>query len=167
MVELVGKVMAFEVGAADAKLSFLGRLCREQSWTRAYAGRVVVEYKRFMLLAVLAGHPVTPSEHVDHVWHLHLLYTQSYWHDLCRDILGKEIHHGPTLGGSAEKEKFVDWYQRTLDSYERVFGESAPDDIWPSSEKRFRFAGEWKIYNAGTHFLVPRWRQLLSLLRIC
>ena len=72
--ELVKRVMEFEVGASDVKLSFIGRLCRELGWTRAYAGRAFHEYKRFILLAVLAGHPVTPSEEVDHVWHLHLLY---------------------------------------------------------------------------------------------
>lgn len=156
--------MEFEVGSSEVRLTFLGRLCREQGWTRAYAGRAFHEYKRFMLLAVLAGHPVTPSEEVDHVWHLHLLYTRSYWHGLCRDVLGQEVHHGPTVGGAQEKEKFVDWYQKTLASYEQVFSEPPPADIWPSPEKRFRHAGEWKSYNSGRYLLLPRWREVIRML---
>ncbi|MEK6230809.1 MAG: hypothetical protein N2A42_03075 [Luteolibacter sp.] len=35
----------------------------------------MTEYKRFVALAMLAGHPVTPSEEVDQAWHLHLVYT--------------------------------------------------------------------------------------------
>lgn len=155
--------MNFEVGAANARLSFIGRLCREQRWSRAYAGRAFYEYKRFMLLAVLAGHPVTPSEEVDHVWHLHLLYTRSYWHDLCRDVLGQEVHHGPTQGG--EQEKFTDWYQKTLQSYERLFKEEPPVDIWPNCEKRFEHAGKWKSYNSGRYLLLPRWNELYRILR--
>ena len=164
---LIEQVMAFEVGSSNVGLSFIGRLCREQNWTRAYAGRAFREYKRFMLLTVLAGHPVTPSEEVDHVWHLHLLYTRSYWHELCRDILGQEIHHGPTLGGNAEKEKFVDWYEKTLLTYEKVFEERPPKDFWPSSRKRFRNAGDWKTYNAGRHFLMPKFREILKIFRVC
>jgi len=161
------QVMAFEVDAADVGLTFIGRLCREQGWTRSYAGRAFYEYKRFVLLAVLAGHPVTPSEEVDHVWHLHLLYTRSYWHALCRDILGEEIHHGPTLGGKQEKDKFVDWYEKTLITYEEIFNEVPPKDIWPSSKKRFEHAGDWKNYNAGRYFLMPKWREALRLLSRC
>ncbi|NCX98787.1 MAG: hypothetical protein EBX35_09485, partial [Planctomycetia bacterium] len=71
-----------------ARLTFTGRLARENGWTIGYAVRVVDEYRRFVLLAMTAGHPVTPSEDVDQAWHLHLAYTRDYWEIFCRDVLG-------------------------------------------------------------------------------
>ncbi|MCA9199582.1 MAG: hypothetical protein KDA87_18695, partial [Planctomycetales bacterium] len=87
-------------------MTFAARLARENSWTHAYANRVVLEYKRFCILAVAAGHPVTPSEHVDQAWHLHLTYSRSYWQRFCPDALRMDLHHEPTAGGMAEGEKF-------------------------------------------------------------
>ncbi|MGJ8725863.1 MAG: glycine-rich domain-containing protein [Roseibacillus sp.] len=162
--EVVSRILEFEVGEPNANLSFLARLCREQRWTRAYAGRVFLEYKRFIILGLYSGHPVTPSEHVDHIWHLHLLYTRSYWHDFCRDTLGQDFHHGPTQGGAAEGAKFTDWYERTLDSYQNEFDEPPPPDIWPSPTRRFRHGGDWKCYNSSSHFLIPKPAQLIQIL---
>ncbi len=92
--KLLDAIMAFELDDPGAQLPFTARLAREQGWTHVFAGRVVTEYKRFVVLAMLAGHPVTPSEEVDQAWHLHLVYTRSYWQGLCRDVLGRELHHG-------------------------------------------------------------------------
>ena len=129
---LLERIAAFELDDPKAQLPFTSRLAREQGWTHAFAVQVVTEYKRFIALAMLAGHPVSPSAAVDQAWHLHLVYTRSYWQDLCRDLLGRDLHHCPTTGGSEESEKFEDWYSRTLESYQRVFGETAPEQIWPS-----------------------------------
>jgi len=112
-------------------------LVRENAWSRAHARRVIDEYRRFVLLAMVAGHPVTPSDAVDQVWHLHLTYTRSYWDRLCGEALGRPLHHGPTRGGRQESEKFTDWYQRTLAKYREVFGEEPPHDIWPPISQRF------------------------------
>lgn len=134
---LWSRLEAFHVGPTDAALPFESRLARENGWTREYADRVMREYRRFLLLTQIAGHAVTPSEQVDAAWHLHMCYTRSYWDDLCGRVLGKPLHHDPTEGGDAEQTKFVDWYERTLASYERVFGEKPPRDIWPETSKRF------------------------------
>ena len=80
----------------ESAFTFTQRLARDNGWELKYARRVVEEYKRFMLLAVAAGHPVTPSEQIDQAWHLHLIYTRSYWDDFCGQVLGTPIHHGPT-----------------------------------------------------------------------
>ena len=64
--------------------------------------RAIEEYRRFLLLGVAAGHPVSPSDTVDQVWHLHLTYTRRYWDTLCRDTLGRLLHHEPTQGGAVE-----------------------------------------------------------------
>lgn len=167
---LLERIEAFELDDPKAQLPFTSRLAREQGWSHAFAGRVSVEYKRFIALAVLAGHPVSPSEAVDQVWHLHLVYTKSYWKDLCRDVLDREIHHSPTTGGHEEGEKFADWYSRTLESYHRVFGEEPPADIWTAPEEHLKHAGAERWIDTSTFWLIPRpvlfrkgwWRGLLS-----
>lgn len=153
---LLEKIMAFELDAEGAQLPFTSRLAREQGWTHVFAGRVAVEYKRFVALAMVAGHPVTPSEEVDQAWHLHMVYTSSYWHDLCRDVLGRELHHSPTTGGSEENGKFEDWYGKTLESYRRIFLTDPPDDIWPSVRERFATAGCARWVDTAKYWLVPK-----------
>ena len=73
------RIASFSVDEGDEALTFASRLARENRWTDAYAVRAIEEYKRLIFLAVVAGHPVTPSDQVDQVWHLHLTYTRSYW----------------------------------------------------------------------------------------
>ena len=154
--ELWEKIASFELDEAGSQFPFTSRLAREQGWTHVFAGRVVMEYKRFIALAMMAGHPVTPSEEVDQVWHLHMVYTRSYWQGLCRDILGRELHHSPTSGGMAENEKFNDWYGKTLESYRQIFGTEPPADIWPPAEKRFANAGSGRWVDSSKFWLVPK-----------
>jgi len=154
--KLVAKILAFELDDAEADLPFTSRLAREQGWSHVFADRVITEYRHFIALAMVAGHPVTPSEEVDQVWHLHLVYTRSYWHGLCRDLLGQDLHHGPTRGGDGEGDKFHDWYSRTLESYERVFDRSAPRDIWPAPADRFANAGTGRWIDSSKFWLLPR-----------
>lgn len=135
--ELWTRLEAFEIGPPGAALTFTARLACECAWSGRFAAQVVREYKRFLLLAVSAGHPVTPPEEIDQAWHLHLAYTESYWNELCGDLLGRPLHHRPTRGGAAEDAKFREWYTDTLRSYERVFGQPPPRAIWPTPEVRF------------------------------
>jgi hypothetical protein len=125
----------YSIGPEDAALSFTMRLARENGWTSAQAERVLVEYRRFLYLAVRAGHPVTPSDAVDQAWHLHLTYSHDYWDRLC-PLLGGPLHHGPTQGGTTENARFYENYAATLRSYERLFGTPAPRDLWPSAQRR-------------------------------
>jgi len=154
--QLRDRIESFQFDEPGAALPFASRLAREQGWDHSYAGRVVSEYLRFILLAMDAGHPVTPSEQVDQAWHLHLIYTRSYWENLCRDTLGKNLHHGPTAGGSREDAKFVDWYRKTLESYQRIFSESAPADIWPAPAARFADAGAGRWIDSTNCWIIPR-----------
>lgn len=131
------KIRTFELDDPSISLPFTDRLARENGWTLEYALRTVNEYKKFMLLLCLTDHPLTPSDQVDQVWHLHLLYTQSYWVDFCKDTINKQIHHGPTKGGVNENSKFTDWYEKTIQLYKSTFGYNVPDDIWPLSKIRF------------------------------
>lgn len=152
---LLHRLESFSVDQPGCQLTFAARLARENGWSLAQAERVVVEYKRFLYLAAVAGHAVTPSEAVDQAWHLHLCYTRSYWQDLCEQTLGFPLHHGPTQGGRAEDEKFVDWYQKTLESYRHHFGEAAPAEIWPEVKERFApRAARW--VDASRYWIVPK-----------
>jgi hypothetical protein len=161
--ELFGRLESFEIDEPGARYPFSARLARENGWSRAYARRVVAEYKRFVWLSMCAGHPVTPSAEVDEAWHLHMIYTRSYWEDLCGGVLGKPLHHGPTRGGETEVAKFTDWYERTLESYRRHFDEEPPADIWPGIKERFAAPVLRKV-DASRHWILPkRWAPYVAL----
>jgi uncharacterized protein (TIGR04222 family) len=92
------------------------------------------------------------------------VYTRSYWDDLCGQVLGFPLHHGPTKGGAAEGHKFRDWYAQTLRSYQTAFGTVAPADIWPPDAQRFGEAPYFQRLNRKRYLLVPRpqWRWALD-----
>jgi uncharacterized protein (TIGR04222 family) len=149
------KLEGFQLDDTNAVFDFSARLAKENGWTRSYTQRVIQEYKRFLLMAMHAGHPVTPSEAVDQAWHLHLVYTRSYWEKLRRDILGRPLHHEPTAGGRGESAKFRAQYQQTLNSYRRLFGDPAPADVWPSVDDCFKpKTSRW--VDAFSYWLVPK-----------
>ena len=117
---------AYNFDDPEHQLSFTDRLSRENAWPTDFAARVIDEYKRFCWLAVHADHPVTPSDEVDQVWHLHLTYSRDYWERFCPDILGQPLHHGPTKGGRDEAEKYHLWYGKTLLTYSENFDRPPP-----------------------------------------
>ncbi len=154
--DLWSRIEAFSLDAIDAAYPFSKRLARENNWSLAFAKRVVEEYKRFMFLAVVAGHEVTPSQEVDEAWHLHLIYTKSYWDEFCGKVLGKPIHHNPTKGGATERKKYSSLYNRTLDSYRNFFNEVPPADIWQSEPVRFKKVAELKKINLKENWVIPK-----------
>lgn len=159
--ELLSRIERFPLDRPTSAFLFSERLARDEGWPLAFTHRAIREYRRFVYLAVSAGHPVSPSAAVDKVWHQHLTYTRSYWDEFCGKVLGEPLHHEPTHGGQAEGEKFADWYQRTLGSYRRVFDEEPPADLWPPAPARFavkRRSGRF----CGTE-LRKRWPMLAAL----
>lgn len=159
--DLRDRLEAFQLDKEGHHLTFTERLARENFWTLPYARRVVHEYKRFLELTVVAGHTVTPSDAVDQAWHQHLVYTRSYWDELCAKVLRQPLHHGPTEGGQREQLHYFDLYARTLDSYQRVFGEAPPADIWPLESERFRQSIQGVRIDRGKYWLIPKltWSQ--------
>ena len=129
------RLYCYQIGPDDAALGFAARLARENGWSAGHAARVIDEYRKFVFLAVTGERDVTPSDAVDQVWHLHLTYTRDYWEHFCPEVLGKQLHHGPTAGGDTERGRFFRQYADTLKRYEAVFG-PAPADIWPSAHQR-------------------------------
>lgn len=124
------KLLAFELDRADASYPFSARLAKENNWSMTFTEQAITEYKKFMFLATFADHMVSPSEVIDEVWHLHLIYTQSYWKDLCEGVLGKRIEHIPSSGGREQQAYFEDLRAKTRESYIRFFGEEPPAEIW-------------------------------------
>lgn len=126
------RIENFDIDGCRAQNPFESRLAHEQRWSRRFAKRAIEEYKRFVFLAMVAGHPVTPSKVVDEVWHLHLTYTRSYWDRMVKDILPRPLHHEPSKGGRSEVSRHASQYVQTLEAYVRYFGTPPPADIWPS-----------------------------------
>jgi hypothetical protein len=135
--QLADALEKFRIDCGNPQLTFARRLANENRWPLAYAHRVIREYMRFIYLAAISDHPVTPSVAVDQAWHLHLCYTRSYWQDMCERVLNRAIHHGPTQGGELEESKYRDAYLGTLKRYQSEFGQTPPKDIWPSADDRF------------------------------
>lgn len=109
---------------------FIKRLARENEWGVSFTEQVIGEYRRFLYLTQVAGHAVTPSKAVDEAWHLHLLYTHSYWEALCGEILGAPLHHEPGTGKPKDEAHFAAQYAKTRESYQRIFSEEPPSRVW-------------------------------------
>jgi uncharacterized protein (TIGR04222 family) len=154
--ELLRRIEGFDIDGRPATLPFAARLAREHGWPRRFADRVVAEYKRFAYLAATCGHPVTPSQAVDHCWHLHLTYTRSYWERFCREVLPGPLHHDPTAGGRAERSRYHAQYERTLAAYRAAFGHPPPADIWPPAAVRFGDDLREATVNTARHWVVPK-----------
>lgn len=133
---LWNRITHYEFDDPNALLTFTQRLGRDNHWSFEFAKRVVEEYRKFCFLCVTDG-PCTPSDIVDQCWHQHLIYTRQYWQIWCKEVLEMELHHGPTLGGKQEGDKFEDWYSHTKQAYFNFFNELPPEDIWPDNETRF------------------------------
>jgi len=160
-------LLRFQIGDPQAPFSFTDRLARENRWQYGFALRAVLEYKRFLFLVCTSNLPLTPSDEVDQVWHLHLLYTQSYWEELCGEVVKRPIHHGPTKGGQPEIDKYQTCYRRTLERYGEVFGKP-PTAWWPPPEQRFASFRFVRV-NAEAQMLLPNPLFLLKRLwkKIC
>jgi hypothetical protein len=141
-------------------LNFTLRLARERDWPLGYARAAVAEYRRFCFLAVTSPTPMTPSEEIDEVWHLHLIYSRDYWDIWCGRVLQAKLHHKPTQGGPAEGSRFRTQYALTLARYEGFFG--PPDArFWPGTQRRFRAAPRFRTVDADRAWVLTRPSALL------
>ena len=139
-------------GDANALVTFEDKLIRQTGWPRPFAQAAVDEYRKFLLLAATAGHPVSPSPAVDEVWHLHLLYTRHYWDVLCPELLGFDLHHEPATGAAADRDKLNDWYATTLASYRTIFNAEPPAEFWPTKPS----SGTFIRVDAERSVVLPR-----------
>ncbi len=154
--QLYAKILAFEFDEPGACRTFSSRLAEEHGWSEEFAARAIFEYRRFLFMAMVAGHVVCPSEEVDEVWHLHLIYSRSYWQRLCGEVLERPLHHDPSRGGQNEFAKHSTMYAETLASYRRIFGEEPPGDVWPTGARRFALRSKQHAVDAERYWLIRK-----------
>lgn len=153
-VELYDRIKDFQLDLATSKFPFSAKLAWEYQWSQTYTIRAIQEYKKFIFLAMVANHIVSPSTIVDRVWHHHLLFTHSYWDELCGKVLNRPLHHTLGFGGKEEALKNYHLYELTLETYRQYFG-NPPDDIWDYPPMRSKNSSYqwidrdryWIIYN--------------------
>ena len=150
------RLAAFEVSPPEAVFSFARRLARENRWSLPHAQAVFAEYRRFLYLCTVAGRPMTPSDAVGQAWHLHRTYSRCYWQQLCREILGRPLHHAPTPGVPAERARFVESYRATLAAYQHEFEAAPPAGIWPEPAIRFGRAGTIQRIDTRDHLVLDQ-----------
>jgi hypothetical protein len=150
------KISSFEFDTPEAIIPFSSRLARDHFWSEEYTHRVLNEYLRFVYLAVITTETLTPSNDVDEAWHLHLSYTRSYWDDLCKNILGRPLHHDPTEGGPEASKFYQERYARTLERYLLVFEQDPPADIWPDVATRFSPERGYRTVSLDRYWMVRR-----------
>ncbi len=144
---LWNRLETYSLDQPGVSMPFSARLARQTGWSSEFTQRVIQEYKRFIYLMCVSEETLTPSQEVDEVWHLHLIYTRDYWIDFCRDVLGREIHHDPTEGGAVESARYRNCYRRTKVRYREEFNMTPPLDIWPHEQIRFKDA--WRFRRIG------------------
>ena len=154
--ELFNQIESLAINKADAELPYRTRLARENMWATPFANRVCAEYRKFLYLAAISSDEVTPSEVVDAAWHLHLVYTQSYWDDLCAGIFKRPLHHVPSKGGGQQLAYYKERYASTLLVYAQEFGEPPPADIWPSVERRFHNVRQTRNVDAARYWIIRK-----------
>jgi hypothetical protein len=100
-----------------------------------------------MYLAATEEFMVSPSEIVDKVWHLHLIFTESY-DEFCK-VLGKHIQHIPSTHNKSDFQRFKRAQDRTKEYYQKEFGEQ-PNTIWGPNDMFDSLNLEKSIYNLGS-----------------
>src|SRR5258706_10252915 len=95
-----------------------------QGWSREYADRMELAYKRFLTL--LATHPeetLAPGKDVDKFWHGHILDTLKYAED-CDRMFGCFLHHFPYFGmrGAEDAANLAKAAENTRRLYRQDFG---------------------------------------------
>ena len=144
--DLYRRICDFDLDEHGASFPFSRKLAQQYQWTSAYTLRAIQEYKKFVFLGMVSDQIVSPSIPIDLVWHMHLIYTHSYWHKFCGEVLGKSFHHSPSSGGTSEQLKYDRLYQQTLIIYQNYFG-TPPIDIWTNTPVKRLSKKYWIIPN--------------------
>jgi len=163
-VEAHRRLLNYHIGPEDIELTFNQRLAHENGWSHGYADYVVEEYKRFAYLCTHSNQVCTPSKDVDQAWHLHLTYTTDYWNKFCPKLLGKELHHGPTIGGMEDEMKYRQHYIETLQLYESVFGRKPPSNIWKDVDTRFSHDSNTQWVDLASNIVITKNSLMLKII---
>jgi hypothetical protein len=96
-----------------------------QGWSREYADRMELAYRRFLSLMVkFPEETIAPTKDVDKFWHGHILDTMKYAAD-CERVFGYFLHHFPYFGmrGEEDAKNLTAAAERMHALYAREYGE--------------------------------------------
>lgn len=133
---LWNRLQSFSLDSPNVDFPFSKKLAKEENWTLDFTAKAIEEYKKFVYLCCILPNGASPSEIVDKVWHMHLIYTQNYWEEFCPNILQQKLHHHPSNGGLNENEKHKNWFQETIKNYEEIFKQKVPIEIWLNEKEK-------------------------------
>ncbi|HEV3026886.1 MAG TPA: TIGR04222 domain-containing membrane protein, partial [Planctomycetota bacterium] len=153
---LFREIEQFPLEDQPGPFPFSHRLARENGWSLEYAERVIGEYRKFLFLAAVSGKEVSPSDAVDQAWHLHLVYSRSYWDRLCTKVLKRPFHHEPARGGDEEKKRFQAAYLETLELYRSLLGQEPPEDIWARRPSEAESSTRYERVDREANLVIPR-----------
>jgi hypothetical protein len=137
-INLFQNIQAFDLDDPKAIVPFSKHLAKENRWGLKYAQKAIEEYKKFIFLKLVSDHHVIASRQIERVWHLHLVYTHSYWNCFCLKVLGMPLHHEPIDLNFYEPSLKIEDYKQTLIGYHNWFGKQPPANIWFPVEKQFK-----------------------------
>src|ERR1041385_1141276 len=95
-----------------------------QGWSREYADRMELAYRRFLTLLVTPPDvTLAPCKDVDKFWHGHILDTLKYADD-CDTVFGRFLHHFPYFGmrGPEDAANLAKAGENTRRLYREEFG---------------------------------------------
>lgn len=124
------RLQEFSLDRPNVDFPFSKKLAKEENWTLDFTQKAIEEYKKFVYLCCRLDTGASPSEIVDKVWHMHLLYTQNYWEEFCPHVLKQNLHHHPSTGGGIAKKEHEKWFANTLVGYREIFEQEPPKNIW-------------------------------------
>ena len=129
---VIAAIQALDLDPVKLKL-----MDREEGhgWSRDYADRMELAYKRFLTL--LATHPeetLAPGKDVDKFWHGHILDTLKYADD-CEKMFGNFLHHFPYFGmrGPEDAANLAKAGETTRRLYQQEFGYTRDQDAGRSA----------------------------------
>lgn len=139
------KLNYLDMGSNPAFQPFLQMLGQQTGWPLPLLNQVLEEYRKFLFLALRAGHPVTPPAMIEKVWALHMQMAKNYWEQLAGLISDPPRSEGL---GPKTAASMAEQYQQTLASYARIFGMTPPGDIWskepPAADPFKPFSDFWR-----------------------
>ena len=97
-------------------------------WSREYADRMELAYRRYLTLLVkYPDETIAPTKDIDKFWHAHILDTLKYSAD-CQAIFGKYLHHFPYYGmrGASDAKASAEAGSAMARLYSLEFSEPLP-----------------------------------------
>ncbi|MGH1416573.1 MAG: hypothetical protein ACRBB0_23995 [Pelagimonas sp.] len=124
--DLWSRISEYQFSPAGPCDSFEAHLCNVLDYEPDDISQMLFEYRRFAYLHLIAPRDVLPSSFVDEVWLQHSLMDHNEWNQICIDAIGQKLHYSLHENPTSESMK----YQKTLELYQREFGQNPPDRIW-------------------------------------